>query len=264
MNTRKRLCVAPVPDPLMTMDALGQHHEYESFVLPENVDDVPFLHWTAHLRSFWGWYAGDPDYSASVNDLPKLREVIAAGLGEAGFCDFGAEILNTTTDADLNRVMIGQYTSDAGLYEVVNQQLRHAHIKEALHGFSLAPWILQFNAGIRQQPSPEGCFFRGVQMSEEEIAAYTPALLFEWASFVSASTDREVATAFNGNVLFEITPGGSHSLYGKRNPYDIAAFSLYSEECEVIFPMACTYRVVDVERTSSTRIAIKLETVDFY
>lgn len=101
-------------------------------------------------------------------------------------------------------------------------------------------------------------------MNDCDIAAYKPGLLFEWASFVSASTDRNVADAFDGNVLFEIVPSGVLSMYGKRNPYDIAAFSTFPDEREVVFPIACTYRVLNIEKTAGSKMQIRLETVDFY
>ncbi|MBZ9887312.1 hypothetical protein LB559_05055 [Mesorhizobium sp. BR1-1-3] len=232
--------------PLKTMSALGVNHEYENFIVPRNVEAVPFQHWTAHLRSFWGWYADPPDYAASPNDLPKLIVQISNGLAASGNAEFAKQVLACTDDASLNRAIISQYTADTTLYEQINGLLRTAHDGGALHSSPFAPWILQLNAALRQKRAIEGPVFRGALISEAHLATYTPDLLFEWASFISATPDLDVATEFDGNVLFEIKPSGSHALYGKRNPYDVSEDSVFPDEFEVIFPIACTYRVLSV------------------
>jgi hypothetical protein len=62
--------------------------------------------------------------------------------------------------------------------------------------------------------------------------------MFEWAAFISASKDLNTALDYRGTVLFDITPGGSYSMHGKRDPYDIAAHSTFPGEQEVVFPIA--------------------------
>lgn len=66
---------------------------------------------------------------------------------------------------------------------------------------------------------------------------------------------------YRPNVLFEISPWGSHSLWGKRNAYDIAAYSIFPDEREVLFPVACTFRVKSIERAGRST-HIRIETVD--
>ena len=116
---------------------------------------------------------------------------------------------------------------------------------------------------MRLCPLYEGIAWRGVRMTEDDIEQYELGRMFEWASFVSATRERGVAEAHRPNVLFEISPWGSHSLYGKRNAYDIAAYSIFPDEREVLFPVACTFRVKSIERWDR-RAHICIETVDQY
>lgn len=264
MAKRSRLSATPLPTPLKTLTPLGRYHEYEEFVLGPDIGAVAFAHWTAHLRSFWGWYSVEPDYEAGDGEIPDLRKAIAQGLRVAGFGGFAAELERCGSNESINRALLAQYTSDAGLYEAVNRELRRAHDDAQLADHPLTPWVLQLNAALRQRPTHEGPSYRGAEMSLEDIAMYSEGLLFEWATFVSASTDRDVAKAYDANVLFEIVPSGALTMYGKRSPYRIADFSAYPDEQEVVFPIACTYRVLAVERETPTRTKISLESVDFY
>lgn len=244
--------------------ALGEAtHEHETFLLEEALDSEPFAHWSAHLRSFWGWYEEAPNYHPDPGDYPALREMIALGLSSAGYPDFAMDLHTVHSVEDLNARLFLQYTAESRLYPEVNSLLRTAHAGEDLKTHPLKPWILQLNSAMRLCPLYEGVAWRGVRMSENDITQYACGRMFEWASFVSATREREVAEEYRPNVLFEISPWGSHSLYGKRNAYDIAAHSIHPAEHEVLFPVACTFRVKSIERERH-RTHIRIETVDQY
>jgi hypothetical protein len=123
--------------------------------------------------------------------------------------------------------------------------------------------MLQFNSTLRLRPVFDGTAYRGVDMPSSDIDQYQPGLMFEWAAFVSASKDRDAALDYRGSVLFDITPGGSYSMHSKRNPFDIAEHSTFPGEREVVFPIACSYRVTNI-RKDGRRSLISLETVDQY
>lgn len=252
--------------PPMTPSTFGQHgaiYELETFLLEDAGDTERFSHWSAHLRSFWGWYDAPPVYTPRPHEFELLRCQIAEGLGRVGFAEFAEEIA-TCTDVDaLNLQILRQYTCESRLYAEINQFLLSVHSGAELRSHPFKAWILQLNCAMRLRPLHEDVAWRGVHMSAAAIAAYQPEVMYTWATFVSASRDRRVAEDLRANVLFEIFPWGSHSLYAKRNAYDIASASTHPDEGEVIFPVACTFRVKSVTRTAK-RAHVVVETVDQY
>jgi hypothetical protein len=184
-------------------------------------------------------------------------------LHTAGYPDLAREISAVGSAIAINATIFNQYTRETSLYGEVNTILRQAHTGVSLKEHPLVPWILQFNSALRVRPLFDGTVYRGVDMAISDIDQYQPDLMFEWAAFISASKDRETALDYRGSVIFAITPGGSYSMYGKRNPFDIAEHSAFPDEQEVVFPIACTYRVTST-RKNGRRSLISLETVDQY
>lgn len=252
-----------LPQPVSTVSRGEINHEYEDFILEESVGDVSFPHWTAHLREFWGWYEEEPEYCAAEADVPLIRETISDGLWAAGYRDFARDIAAAESDAAINSTLFAQYTTQSNLYGEVNTLLRTAHSGASLRGHSLVPWILQFNCALRLQPIFDGVAYRGADMTNADVDQYQPGLMFEWAGFISASKERETALDFRGSALFDITPWGSYSMYGKRNSFDIARYSVLPGEQEVVFPIACTYRVTNVQK-DGRRTLISLQSIDQY
>ena len=76
----------------------------------------PFAHWSAHLRSFWGWYEEAPNFHPEPEDYPALRETVALGLGSAGYLDFAAKVRTCHSVEELNARLFLQYTADSRLY----------------------------------------------------------------------------------------------------------------------------------------------------
>lgn len=263
MTLRSRLAENALPQPLHTLDFEYVNPEYEGFILEPTVDEVPFSHWTDHLRSFWGWYAQEPDYSISDNDLPKLKRMISDGLKRAGFVRFSEEIDGCGTGNEVCNSVIRQYTEETPLYSTVNSLLRGAHAGQVIREHPLSPWMLQLNTALRQRPTIDQTVFRGANMPKADIDEYNIGRMFHWASFVSVSRDRDKAIFRDTNVVFEIEPWGAVSMYGKRNSYDIAALSEFPDEEEGIFPFACTFRVHKMEEAQGMT-TISLHSVDCY
>jgi hypothetical protein len=253
----------PLPKPKSTLAKGKINSEYEDFLLGDAIGGVPFSHWTAHLRFFWGWYSEEPDFNCAEGDLSHLQQAISEELHTAGYPDLAREISAAGSAAAINTTIFAQYTNETSLYGEVNAALRQAHTGASLRGHPLSAWMLQFNSALRLRSDFDGPAYRGVYMTSNDIDQYQLGLMFEWAAFVSASKYRDTALDYRGSVLFDITPGGSYSMYAKRNPFDIAEHSTFPGEQEVVFPIACTYRVTNI-RKDGRRSLISLETVDQY
>ncbi|MEW2914940.1 ADP-ribosyltransferase [Leisingera sp. JC11] len=246
-----------------TLDYKYVNHEYEGFVLEPTVEEVPFRHWSEHLRTFWGWHEKEPNFAISKTDLPSVKQTVSKGLFDAGYTDFANEVMGCSSGKAVSNTVVHQYTEETTLYSTVNSLLRSVHAGENIRKHSLSPWILQLNSALREQNTVDHTVYRGAKMKTSDIAEYTEGRLFHWASFVSTSRCREKAVAIGTNVLFEIEPWGSVSMYGKRNPYDVSALSAYPEEEEAVFPIACTFRVQKISRTSELT-EIRVRSIDHY
>jgi hypothetical protein len=183
---RPRLSRDPLPHPKSTFATGEINPEYEDFILEDSVENVAFPHWTAHLRSFWGWYAEEPDYNCAEDDLPRLRKVISEGLCAAGYPDLARDIASAVSAVAIDTIIFSQYTNETNLYLNVNRMLREAHTGANLRGHPLVPWLLQFNSGLRLKPIFSGTSYRGVDMPSSDICQYKLGLMFEWAAFISA------------------------------------------------------------------------------
>jgi hypothetical protein len=232
---------------------------YEGFILEGATKRFPFSHWGAHLVSFWGRFSAEPVYHGELADFPLLLSAIADGLRSFGREHYAAAVLKMTTEAELNRLLIQQYTDDANFYAELNSLLRKAHDGTELGTHVLAPWILQFNSALRLQPRHLGPAYRGTTLTDFDIAQYRQSEFFIWCPFVSASKTPD--ECLGGNVLFELHPWGAVDEYEKRDPRDVSELSLFPDEQEVIFPMCCAYRPVSIQRLSH-RTEIVLQVVD--
>jgi hypothetical protein len=232
---------------------------YEGFILDKAMERYPFAHWGAHLVSFWGRFSDDPVYHGADDAFPNLQAAIAIGLRTVGRDRYADDVLATSSETELNRLLIRQYTDDLGFYAELNLLLRSAHNGAQLGEHVLAPWILQFNCALRLQPRHHEPVYRGVTLSDFDIQQYRQNEFFIWSPFVSASKDPD--ECLGGNVLFELRPWGAIDEYEKRDPRDVTGLSVFPEEQEVIFPMCCAYRPVAFHR-SPRRTEIVLEVVD--
>lgn len=234
-------------------------YEYEGFILERAIEKYPFGHWASHVVSFWGRFSEEPIYHASEDEFPRLRSAVAAGVSSAGYDDFAREIEATHDEQKLNGTIARQYTEETNFYRDVNYLLRSAHSGNEIGEHAFAPWILQFNCALRLMTAYRGPAYRGTTLTEEQISLYHEQDFFVWAPFVSAS--KSLDACLGGNVLFELRPWGAIDEYEKRDGRDISIFSAFPSEEEVIFPMCCAYRPVDIIHKTS-RVEIVLEVVD--
>lgn len=168
----------------------------------------------------------------------------------------------------MNDTIIRQYTEESDLYKVANQKLRDCHLYQNIdskiddsNDKFLAPWILQLSSCIKKLSHYRETCYRGTTLTEEEIQLYKKDKLFIWAPFVSASKTKE--QCFGGNVLFEIDPRNHfNGLNDKAYPRDISSKSVFPDEDEVLFPIACAYRVEGLRKMADKTI-IELKTIDY-
>ncbi|MBD2751997.1 ADP-ribosyltransferase domain-containing protein [Spirosoma validum] len=241
----------------------------EPLILHHCAQSNEYFHWIEHLNSFESFLSKKPPQYNLRADLQPLKKLISVGLEKIGYTEQAKKIGLCSTEIELNNKIIEQYTDETSLYYDVNKFLRDCHLyqdgnfnTDDTESFdnALAPWILQLNVAIRQKPTFEQKVYRGTNLSQEDIEKYTESELFVWAPFVSASKSKE--ECFGGNVLFEIFTESAMSLNDKRYPRDISLFSKFKEEEEVLFPVACAYRVHYVKKEDALT-TIGVATVDY-
>lgn len=260
MSNRARLRTSPIGSPVpLTSSRDMAIQAYEGFILEGAMARYPFAHWGAHLVSFWGRFSEEPLYHGRDDEFATLRTVVADGLRAIGRSGYADEILKAPSEAALNQALVRHYTDDEDFYAELNHLLRTAHDGAQLGDHVLAPWILQFNCALRLQPRHHGPAYRGVTLSDSDIAQYHDQEFFIWSPFVSASKTPDAC--LGGNVLFELHPWGAVDEYEKRDPRDVSGLSVFPDEQEVIFPMCCAYRPVSIRRLPH-RTEIVLEVVD--
>ncbi len=108
---------------------------------------------------------------------------------------------------------------------------------------------LTLNDALDKIPDQSGRFWRNVDMSAAEQAAYSPGSVHTWAAFSSSSTHQNVFG--NRNTRFVI-----RGLHGK----DIREYSAYPREDEVLFKAGTRVRVVN--RREGRRTYIEVEEID--
>jgi hypothetical protein len=267
--SRDRFKILPVGKPLTNSDYIGMVFE-EPVILHSAAHRLKFMHWANHLNSYFGLY-NDEEICFRANDrLNDLKYEIYRSLTTEGYIDQAVEILNSNNEDELNKIIIRQYTDESPLYYEVNEILRYCHNYQTgpeigegnvkKYEAKLAPWILQLNSAIRTQPYYTKIAYRGCNLSPQEIEQYRINEIFVWSSFISAS--KSIASCLGGNVLFEIFTESAMSINDKRYARDISHYSVYLDEEEVLFPLACAYRVQYIKKENEiTKFGIA--TVDY-
>ena len=266
---RDRMSGQPVGSPLSLSQYIGMVFE-EPIILHSTAHRLKFKHWAEHINSYFGLFSNEQPLYSCEERLDILIDEISKGLRMEGFCTQSQEISNIKTENELNKVIIRQYTEDSELYLKVNELLRWCHnyqVKPKLednivekYETPLASWILQLNSAIRMQPYYEKISYRGANISEHEISMYKENEIFVWGSFISASKSKDVC--LGGNVLFEIFTESALSINDKRFPRDISRLSEFPNEEEVLYPIACAYRVHYIRKENKLTI-IGIATVDY-
>ena len=111
-------------------------------------------------------------------------------------------------------------------------------------------YALTLNDALEKLPDQAGKFWRGAELTANELAEYIPGNVVSWASFSSSSRSKN--RAFRRNTRFSIT--------GRRGK-DIRPYSAVQSEQEVLFKAGTRFTVVDRRRESGIT-KIEIEEVD--
>jgi hypothetical protein len=186
------------------------------------------------------------DYSTIFNRAMKELDSLALEGTESAldaFTEYFKRIGEARQIPDFHRTLeaaLMLYTNDR-FYRTLNGCWRNNESR-ALFGFS-ALMILAF------EHAPffiEGEVYRGVDLAD--IARYKQGFVFRWPFFVSASTNRAIASQF-GKTLFVIDVPAS------GNVRAIAHCSLYPNEGEVLF---FPYEVFEVLESGPTGVRVRI------
>ena len=147
--------------------------------------------------------------------------------------------------SDLERFAIWIYTTPNDLHRTVNDTLWSGAFNQEITTFSTF-----LDSALRKLPRFLGTVYRGSTTnlaSREFLEKYRPGEIVMWPGF--ASTTRNRALAYVGNVLFRIESLSGRSLYG---------YSADDSEEEVLFGTGARYRVADVAIGKDGVIAVDL------
>ena len=100
--------------------------------------------------------------------------------------------------------------------------------------------------------------YRGMHLSETDIAKYIEGQTITWLSFNSSSFDRSTAKMF-GSVTFMIDNSQQTKYTGKM----IEQFSEYSGERECLFPSGAKFRINTIERKKGEKPIISMRSEDY-
>lgn len=264
---RNRLRTEEIADCLTFSKYINMHSE-EPVILHSCLEKHPYLHWVEHIESLPRHINGDSPTYQIREKFNELKLLIRDTLLSSRFDRQASEIEMCQVEDELNDCIVRQYTEESNLYKLANQRLRECHLYQDIDSKIddtddkfLAPWILQLSSCIKKLSHYRETVYRGTTLTEDEIKLYKRGKLFIWAPFVSASKTME--QCFGGNVLFEVDPRNHfNGLNDKAYPRDISSKSIFPDEEEVLFPIACAYRVERIGKTADKTI-IELKTIDY-
>ena len=173
------------------------------------------------------------------------------------------------------------YTSSARLYEMVNRHLATyamAYFDSTIDisiPYSPIHYLLSIIALVidayKHRRSYQGCVHRGMLIRREDLDKYVVGSRIFSTTFLSTSTNREVAEIFAGFHSCETSTTAaspqiravcSYNIRNEATAFDIKQLSNFREENEVlIFPFAA-FRIADMKKASSTHVIIQLEECD--
>ena len=146
----------------------------------------------------------------------------------------------------LYRATIMLYT-DNRFYQILNQHWRNQK-SEAFFAFS----TLMSMAFRQAKYFMEGEVYRGVDLAD--IDHYRQGLIFRWPFFISASMNRDVATAFGKTLVTIEVPGWG-------NVREIDRWSLFPEESEVLLR---AYELFEVLESGPAEVRLRIFQDEFF
>ena len=161
----------------------------------------------------------------------------------------------TKSRHETSKTSIHLYTRESFLYHLLNRTLRNGDYSKL---DTLGPLCYLIRDYSRQCDEYFGIVYRGIQLSSTDIQSYREAIgtWHTWPSYTSTSKNRDMAE-FRGNTLFIIEIIKS-KLTAKR-AYDIAEFSQFPNEEEVLLPAGISFQVINVEKDSTDKYLIYIK-----
>lgn len=160
------------------------------------------------------------------------------------------------------------YTRDSFLYRMLNKALRIQNINIL---FLLRSFIRHIYKKLKHyQCLSQIQVYRGQLMSTDELSTLEHSIgeLISINSFLSTSTDREIARSFLGDqspsddlqrVLFEIDANPLVLGHYTRRPFaNISACSNFVNESEVLFMLSSIFRLNDIQRDHNGVLVIRM------
>jgi hypothetical protein len=183
------------------------------------------------------------------------------------FADCQAAVKLSKDKKQRSRQLLQIYTSDK-IYGKLNSCLRNddedymkmsaGYIYELREVFRTDDSILSFYKGI---------VYRGIYVADPGIIlkGYEKDGEFVWASFTSTSVKKNAAENFGQgakSISFEIMCSANiDNKKAKYAPADIAPYSVFPMEAEVLFPPHTKFRVVNIKKDKGNQV--QLETTEY-
>jgi tetratricopeptide (TPR) repeat protein len=157
------------------------------------------------------------------------------------------------------------YTKDSFVYRLVNKLIRSGNI-DAL--FKLKFFItdlstqlkLKWENNYRSNQFQSIKVYHGARLTDAEMQKLKPPSLISPNGYMSTSLSFETASIYAVNTIFEIEidPTVESIIFA-----DIAVYSQFPEEEEVLFDLGCTFRITSVDRDDSNqRLIVKMIAVN--
>jgi len=140
------------------------------------------------------------------------------------------------------------YTKDSFVHRLVNKLIRTENINALL---TLKFFIVDLSTclkrkweeNLKQRAQESITVYRGAQLTNTEIENLKPNNIISPGGYLSTSESYETACIFAGNTIFEIEidPLGRNLIF-----VNVAEYSQFPEEQEVIFDLGCIFKIVSV------------------
>ncbi|CAF1022696.1 unnamed protein product [Didymodactylos carnosus] len=140
------------------------------------------------------------------------------------------------------------YTKDSFVHRLVNQSIKAENINALLH---LKFFITDLSTCLKLKWKPDYIqrshgfvkTYRGAQLTNAEIEKLKPDSLITPNGYLSTSESLETASIYAGNTLFEIDidPLVENLIFA-----NIAEYSNFPQEQEILSDMGCIFRIVSV------------------
>lgn len=139
--------------------------------------------------------------------------------------------------SDADRVALDDYTGPG--YRDMNSYLRNPDQFSPAEQAAIQARVDNVSDALAKVPPQPGTTYRGADLPDAVLARYQPGQIIPEDAFTSTSRNTDVAQgAFDGNVLFTVTG---------RNGRDVAPYSQFPHEAEILYDYGTEFKVVGKE-----------------